>query len=84
MDAIRVEKDHYFVLGDNRDNSRDSTEGWRGLHVNNIIGRSWMIWPLSHWGLSTNYSSSVGSGRGSGRRRQATSCSHRNSKERRN
>jgi signal peptidase I len=60
MDATRVEKDHYFVLGDNRDNSRDSTEGWT-VPSDNIIGRSWMIyWPLSHWGLSPEYSYSLG------------------------
>jgi signal peptidase I len=60
MDAVRVEKDHYFVMGDNRDNSRDSTEGWT-VPRDNIIGRSWMIyWPLSHWGLSPDYSYSLG------------------------
>jgi signal peptidase I len=60
MDAVRIEKDHYFVMGDNRDNSRDSTEGWT-VPRDNIIGRSWMIyWPLSHWGLSPDYSYSLG------------------------
>lgn len=56
----RVEKGRYFVLGDNRDNSRDSTEGWT-VPRDNIIGRSWMVyWPLSKWGLSPDYSYTLG------------------------
>jgi len=56
----RIEKGQYFVLGDNRDNSRDSTEGWT-VPRDNIIGRSWLVyWPLSNWGLSPHYSYTLG------------------------
>ncbi len=56
----RIEKGQYFVLGDNRDNSRDSTEGWT-VPRDNIIGRSWLVyWPLSNWGLSPHYSYNLG------------------------
>lgn len=56
MGPMRVEEGRYFVLGDNRDNSRDSTEGWT-VPRENIIGRSWVIyWPLSTFGLSPDYS----------------------------
>ncbi len=58
--SVLVKEDSYFVLGDNRDNSRDSTEGWT-VPRDNIIGRSWMIyWPLSDWGLSPDYTYSLG------------------------
>jgi signal peptidase I len=54
--SVLVKEDNYFVLGDNRDNSRDSTEGWTAPREN-IIGKSWTIyWPPSRWGLSPDYS----------------------------
>jgi signal peptidase I len=53
--SVLVEKDHYFVMGDNRSNSRDSTYGWT-VPRDNIIGKSWLTyWPLSDWGLSPKY-----------------------------
>ncbi len=43
---ILVEKDTYFVMGDNRPNSSDSRE-WGLLPSNKIIGRSMIrIWPI--------------------------------------
>lgn len=48
---LHVPQDMYFVLGDNRNHSRDS----RSIGLiprNNILGRAWVrIWPLSHFGF---------------------------------
>lgn len=39
--------DEYFVLGDNRGQSRDSREGWT-VPAENVIGRVWVAyWPFS-------------------------------------
>lgn len=50
----KVPYDGYFVLGDNRNNSNDSHNGWT-VPRQNIIGKAWLsIWPPTEWGLAPN------------------------------
>ena len=50
---IVLGEDEYFVMGDNRNNSKDSREAIVGnIRREDIIGRAWVrIWPLSHIGV---------------------------------
>ena len=51
----KITENEYFVLGDNRNNTSDSHNGWT-VPRQNIIGKAWLsIWPLSEWGLVQNY-----------------------------
>ena len=51
----RVEENHYFVLGDNRNHSNDSRNDWT-VPRQSITGKAWLsIWPPSEWGLVSNY-----------------------------
>ena len=51
----KIPAGEYFVLGDNRNNSGDSGEGWT-VPRSNIIGKAWLsIWPPGQWGLAPSY-----------------------------
>jgi signal peptidase I len=55
LEPFRVPPGNYFILGDNRNNSSDSSSGWT-VPEENIQGRAWIItWPPSHWGGAGNY-----------------------------
>ena len=54
MPATTIPPDHYFVLGDNRNNSSDS-HYWGALSRDKIVGKAWFsYWPPSQWGLVHN------------------------------
>lgn len=52
-EPIKLGKDEYFVLGDNRNNSTDSRDPSVGnIKRGNIIGKAWLrIWPLEKFGF---------------------------------
>ena len=54
-----VPEEHYFVLGDNRNNSSDS-HNWSFLPREDIVGKAWVIyWGPENWGLIPHYEHSI-------------------------
>jgi signal peptidase I len=55
MDEYKIPEGQYFVLGDNRNSSRDSHYGWT-VAEDDIVGRAlFSVWPPGEWGLAPNY-----------------------------
>ena len=53
QDPITLSEDEYFVLGDNRNNSKDSrSEEVGAVKRESILGKAWcVIWPLNEFGF---------------------------------
>ena len=55
MAKIIIPPDVYFVLGDNRNHSNDSHNGWY-VQRDEIHGKAWLSsWPPSLWGVVHSY-----------------------------
>ena len=55
VEEQKIPENNYFVLGDNRNNSNDSHNGWV-VPRQNIVGKAWLsIWPPDKWGVISDY-----------------------------
>jgi signal peptidase I len=60
LNARVLGEDEYFVMGDNRNNSKDS-RSFGPIHRADILGRAWVIyWPPADWGVVPHYTYAVG------------------------
>jgi signal peptidase I len=60
MPPEEIPAGHYFVLGDNRNNSSDSHRGWTAPRQN-IVGKAWITyWPPYRWRLIPSSKINVG------------------------
>ncbi|WP_163534386.1 signal peptidase I [Helicobacter suis] len=55
---VKVEKDHFFMIGDNRDDSSDS-RFWGSVPYSHIVGTPWFVY------FSLNLTNSIEAGKGS-------------------
>ena len=56
LEPQKIPANMYFVLGDNRNNSDDSHNGWL-VPRQNIVGKAWLsIWPIDEWSVVPAYS----------------------------
>lgn len=56
VEPVQLGEDEYFVMGDNRNNSRDSRDAIVGnIKRQDIIGKAWLrIWPFERFGVLTH------------------------------
>jgi signal peptidase I len=73
--AMEVPQDEYFVLGDNRNHSRDSSEGWT-VPRDHIVGKAWFVyWPPGELGVVRHYRYSDLQSNADGEQETVVTCS---------